>query len=79
MVIINLSKSEFGQVRVTYLGHVVGQREVKSASAMVEAIAYYPLPESKKQLMRFLGMAGYYQIFVSEFRYRRRTVEAVTQ
>ena len=34
---------------------------------MVEAIANYPRPESKKQQMRFLGMAGYYQIFCPNF------------
>ena len=64
MLTINLSKSEFGQAQVTYLGHVVGQGEVKPVSAKVEAIANFPRPESKKQLMSFLGMAGYYRRFV---------------
>jgi len=31
-----------------FLGHVVEQHEVKSASAKVEAIANFPRPESKK-------------------------------
>ena len=59
MLTINLSKSDFGQVHVTYLGHVVGQGKVKPVSAKVEALASFPQPVSKKQLMRFLGMAGY--------------------
>ena len=67
MLTINLSKSEFGQAQVTYLGHVVGQGEVKPVSAKVEAIANFPRPESKKQLMRFLGMAGYYRRFCPNF------------
>ena len=67
MLTINLSKSEFGQAQVTYLGHVVGQGEVKPVSAKVEAIASFPRPESKKQLMRFLGMAGYYRRFCPNF------------
>ena len=67
MLTINLSKSEFGQAQVTYLGHVVGQGEVKPVSAKVEAIAKFPQPESKKQLMRFLGMAGYYRRFCPNF------------
>ena len=67
MLTINLSKSEFGQAQVTYLGHVVGLGEVKPVSAKVEAIANFPPPESKKQLMRFLGMAGYYRRFYPNF------------
>ena len=67
MLTINLSKSEFGQAQVTYLGHVVGQGEVKPVSAKVEAIANFPQPVSKKQLMRFLGMAGYYRRFCPNF------------
>ena len=67
MLTINLSKSEFGQGQVTYLGHVVGQCEVKPVSAKVEAIGNFPRPESRKQLMRFLGMAGYYRRFCPNF------------
>ena len=33
MPTINLSKTEFGQARVIYLGHVVGQGEVKQLRA----------------------------------------------
>ena len=64
---INLSKSEFCQAQVTYLGHVVGQGQVKPLTAKVEAIANFPQPESKRQLMRFLGMAGYYRRFCPNF------------
>ena len=67
MLTINLSKSEFGQSQVTYLGHIVEEGEVKPLSAKVEAIANFPRPESKKQLMRFLGMAGYYRRFCPSF------------
>jgi len=72
---INLSKSEFGQAQVTYLGHVVGHGEVKPVTAMVEGIANFPRPENKKQLMRFLGMAGYYRRFCPNF----ASVDAATQ
>ena len=46
-----------------YLGHVVGQGHVKPVNAKVEAIFKYSVPTSKKELMRFLGMAGYYRNF----------------
>ena len=67
MLTISLSKSEFGQAQVTYLGQFVGQGEVKPVSAKVEAIANFPRLESKKQLMRSLGMAGYYRRFCPNF------------
>ena len=63
MLTINLSESELGQAQITYFGHIVGQGEVKPVSAKVEAIANFPRPESKKQLMGFLGMVGYYGRF----------------
>ena len=76
MLTINLSKSEFGQAQVTYLGHVVEKREVTPVRAKVKAIANFPLPESKKQLMRFLGMAGYYRRFCPNF---ATVAESLTQ
>ena len=64
---INLSKSEFVQATVQYLGHVVGQGYVKPVMAKVDAIIKYPVPKTKKQLMRFLGMVGFYRKFCHNF------------
>ena len=49
------------------MGHVVGQGKVKPVDAKVKFISDFPRPESKKQLMRFLGMAGYYRKFCRNF------------
>ena len=64
---INLKKSEFCHGTITYLGHVVGRGQVKPIDSKVEAISNFPVPQCKKQLMRFLGMAGYYRRFCSNF------------
>ena len=64
---INLLKSEFGCGHVTYLGHVVGQGRVKPINAKIEAISAFPQPSTRKQVMRFLGMAGYYRKFCANF------------
>ena len=61
---VNLVKSKFGHAHVTYLGHVVGQGQVKPVNAKVEAIFK---STGKKELMRFLGMAGYYRKFCRNF------------
>ena len=64
---VNLLKSEFCHATVTYLGHVVGQGKVKPIKAKVEAIEQYPTPTTKRELMRFLGMVGYYRKFCPNF------------
>jgi len=64
---INLKKSEFGHAHVTFLGHVVGQGNVAPIGAKVEAILQYPVPESRRALMRFIGMIGYYRRFCENF------------
>lgn len=64
---VNLSKSAFGHAQVHFLGHVVGGGEVKPITAKVDAINNFPVPNNKKELMRFLGMAGYYRRFCKNF------------
>ena len=64
---VHLSKSAFGHAQVQFLGHVVGGGKVKSITAKVDAINHFPVPINKKELMRFLGMAGYYRCFCRNF------------
>ncbi|CAC5410429.1 Retrovirus-related Pol polyprotein from transposon 17.6 [Mytilus coruscus] len=64
---VNLGKSEFCQATVDYLGHTVGQGQVKPIMAKVDAITKCPPPTNKKQLMRYLGMIGFYRKFCSNF------------
>ena len=64
---IILLKSEFGCGQATYLGHFVGQGQNKPVEAKVEAISKFPQPTSKKHVMHFLGMAGYYRKFCPNF------------
>ena len=41
--------------------------QVKPLEAKVNAISEFPVPKCKRQLMRFLGMAGYYRKFCKNF------------
>ena len=59
-------KSEFGKATVKYLGHIVGQRQVRPLDAKIQTIAKF-IPTSWKELARFLGMAGYYRYFCLNF------------
>jgi len=64
---VNLSKSEFCRARVVFLGHIVGQGEVAPVASKVDAILNFPIPRDKREVMRFLGMAGYYRKFCFNF------------
>ena len=64
---VNLAKTEFYHAIVTFLGHLVGQGQVKPLEAKVNAISKFPVPKCKRQLMRFLGMAGFYRKFCKNF------------
>lgn len=64
---LNLAKCEFGKATVTYLGKEVGQGKVRPISAKVNAILNFPVPTTRRELRRFLGMVGYYRCFCRNF------------
>ena len=65
-ITIKLMKSEFGKATVKYLGHIVGQWQVRPLDAKIQT-AKFPILTSQKELARFLGMAGYYRNFCLNF------------
>ena len=60
-------KSEFGKATVKYLGHIVGQGQLRPLDAKIQTIVKFPIPISCKEIARFLGMAGYHRNFCFEF------------
>jgi len=64
---VSLKKSEFGHAHVAYLGYVAGQGQVRPVMSKVEAIQNFQVPDNKKELIHFLGMAGYYRKFCRNF------------
>lgn len=49
------------------MGKEVGQGQVCPVSAKVSAIADFPVPTTRRELRRFLGMAGYFRSFCQNF------------
>ena len=64
---LNLAKCEFGKATITYLGKEVGRGQVRPLEEKVAAISAYPAPTTRRELRRFLGMAGYYRGFCRNF------------
>ena len=66
-LVVNLPKCEFGKGQVTYLGHEVGQGKVMPRQAKVAAILDLPQPKNRRDILRVLGMCGFYRRFVPNF------------
>ncbi|GBL74841.1 Transposon Ty3-G Gag-Pol polyprotein [Araneus ventricosus] len=64
---IKLSKCQFAQAYVKYLGHLVGQGLRQPAELKAQAIKDLPTPTTKTQVRAFLGLAGYYRGYIPEF------------
>nr|KYP38538.1 Retrovirus-related Pol polyprotein from transposon 297 family [Cajanus cajan] len=63
----NLSKCEFCQESINYLGHVVSAQGVQVDTQKIDAVINWPLPQNITQLRGFLGLTGYYRHFVKGY------------
>lgn len=64
---VKMSKCKFSQHKISYLGHVISEEGVAIDEAKVEAVLSWPIPNNAKDLISFLGLAGYYRKFVKHF------------
>ena len=63
----NPKKCTIGQAEVQYLGYHLGRGQVRPLVDKTAAIATCPQPKTKKEVRRFLGLAGYYRGFIRAF------------
>ena len=64
---VKISKCEFGQQQLSYLGHVISDKGVATEPSKVQAVQSWPTPQDAREVRRFLGLAGYYRRFVRGF------------
>jgi hypothetical protein len=56
-----------GFEELSFLGHVVRKGEILPEEDKLRKIEQAPVPETKKQVRAFLGLAGYYRKFIPNF------------
>lgn len=64
---LKLSKCQFAQQTISYLGHVIGTARVATDPSKIEDVRQWPVPTNVKELRSFLGLAGYYRKFVKNY------------
>ncbi len=64
---VKAEKCEFHAKSVSFLGFIVSAGEIKPDPAKVEAVAKWPVPDTRKALQRFLGFANFYRRFIRNF------------
>lgn len=64
---INVDKSKFCMRQIKYLGHIVGDGNIKPDPDRVKSITEFPKPSTIRQVRRFMGMAGWYRRYINNF------------
>ena len=61
------AKCKLCQKVVRFLGHVISENGIATDPEKTAVIATWPVPESKKNIQQFLGLANYYRRFIKDF------------
>ena len=64
---IKPKKMYFFQSSVVFLGHVLSKDGISPNPKKVSKVKEWPVPKSAKEVHSFLGLASYYQRFISQF------------
>ena len=61
---LKMSKCEFGNTSLVYLGHIVGGGELRIDPSRLEAIAYWPTRKMVTEVRSFVGATQYWRNFI---------------
>ena len=62
-----LNKCDFWIKEVSFLGHIVSVEGIRVDLIKIEAVVNWKSPRNVTEVRSFLGLAGYYRIFVKGF------------
>lgn len=64
---LNLSKCDFLQQRINYLGYEISVDGVRPGNKKIEAVTNFPRPTNPHSVRQFLGLVGYFRKFIRNF------------
>lgn len=64
---VKAENCEFHVPSVSFLGYIVSKGHIQMDPVKVSAVSTWPVPESRKQLQRFLGFANFYRRFIRNY------------
>jgi hypothetical protein len=62
-----LSKCSFYQKQIHYLGHIISKDGIAVDPEKIESIREWAMPRNVTEVRSFMGLAGYYRIFIEGF------------
>lgn len=60
-------KRIFLKTDISFLGHIINEKEVKPNPEKIEVIQNWPFPKTEKDIKSFLGTLGYYRKCINDF------------
>jgi len=64
---LNANKCQFSKPEVDFLGYAVNAKGIKPPESRIKALHDLPIPRDSKELIRYLGMFGFYQRCIPNF------------
>ncbi|XP_074277689.1 putative mitochondrial protein AtMg00860 [Silene latifolia] len=61
------SKCEFWLENVAFLGHVISKEGVVEDPTKIDVVSKWVAPKNVAEIRSFIGLAGYYRLFVKDF------------
>ena len=74
-----MQKSIWFKTHLTYLGHVIGEGQLRPDPKLIGAVREFPQLRTPTQLRSFLGLAGYYRKFISRFQEKAAPLYELTR
>ena len=72
-------KCHLFQRKVDLLGHVVSSDGIATDPAKMKQVAQWPVPNTRREVQQFLGLAGYYRRFIQVFSTVARPLHRLTE